>query len=127
MAMLQAMGAIANGGVAVAPRLVRSESSADNRMLSAQTADTLRQMMAYNVSSNYGSANYPGLSLCAKSGTAEVGGDTAPHAWFVGFLENAEAPLAFVVFIENGGSGSANAGALANTVLQSALRHLTEK
>ena len=127
MAMLRAMGAIANGGVAVAPRLVRSESSADNRMLSAQTADTLRQMMAYNVSSNYGSANYPGLSLCAKSGTAEVGGDTAPHAWFVGFLENAEAPLAFVVFIENGGSGSVNAGALANTVLQSALRHLTEK
>lgn len=122
MAMLRAMGAIANGGVAVSPRLVRSESSEKTRMLSAETADRLREMMAYNVKSNYGEANYPGLSLCAKSGTAEVGGNAAPHAWFVGFLEKEDAPYAFVAFIENGGSGSANAGSLANKVLQSAIK-----
>ncbi len=127
MAVLQAMGAIANGGNAISPRLLSSESSGSNRMISAETADTLRQMMAYNVSANYGSGNYPGLSIRAKSGTAEVGGDAVPHAWFVGFLQNEEAPLAFVVLIENGGSGSANAGALANTILQSALRRLAEE
>ena len=124
MAMLRAVGAIANGGEAAAPHLLYGETAGSRRMLSMQTADTLKEMMAYNVHANYGDANYPGLALCAKSGTAEVGGDAAPHAWFVGFLDDEEAPLAFVVLIENGGSGSQNAGTVANAVLQSAVKRM---
>ena len=79
-------------------------------------------MMRYNVQTSYGDDNYPGLNLCAKSGTAEVGGDMSPHAWFVGFIDNEETPLAFVVVVENGGWGSQTAGTVANTVLQEAVK-----
>jgi len=124
MSVLRVLGAIANNGIAVTPRLISARRSADAKLFDEETAATLTEMMAYNVETNYGKANYPGLSLCAKSGTAEVGGDAAPHAWFVGFLENEESPLAFVVLIENGGSGSDVAGTVANTVLQSAVQRM---
>lgn len=123
MSMLRAMGAVANHGTAVSPHLLYGEHASRRRVLSEKTAETLKSMMAYNVHANYGDANYPGLALCAKSGTAEIGGG-APHAWFVGFLDDESAPLAFVVLIENGGSGSQNAGTVANTVLQSAVKRL---
>ena len=57
------------------------------------------------------------MDLCAKSGTAEVGGEQLPHAWFAGFLRNEEAPYAFVVLVENGGGGNSVAGSVAGKVL----------
>ena len=44
-------------------------------------------------------------SVCAKSGTAEVGGDQKPNAMFTGFVIDEGYPLAFIVTIENGGYG----------------------
>lgn len=127
---MTSMGAIANGGVPVKPYFISSiksytgmtirsgRTSKGSRMLSADIADKLADLMASNVDINYGKWNYPGLDLCAKSGTAEVGGDKTPNAVFVGFTRNEDLPLAFVVVIENGGSGSEYAGSVANTVLQ---------
>ena len=57
------------------------------------------------------------MDLCAKSGTGEVGGGKAPNAWFAGFLRNEDAPYAFVVLVENGGSGAEAAGGVAAKVL----------
>ncbi|MBO5975637.1 MAG: penicillin-binding protein, partial [Oscillospiraceae bacterium] len=65
----------------------------------------------------YGTWLFPGLEMCAKSGTAEVG-DGSSHSWFTGFITNEGHPYAFTVIIENAGGGLRNAGALANTVLQ---------
>lgn len=132
LAFLRLMGAYANGGVAVTPRFVLSAADpsgiqttvtrqSSERLVDEKTANAMRELMAYNVSANYGAGNYPGLDLCAKSGTAEVGSDAQPHAWFTGFLRNEDAPLAFIVLIENGGSGSKVAGAAANKVLQAAV------
>lgn len=127
---MTAMGGIANGGVPVKPYFISSIKShtgmtvrigkAKNgtRMLPTDIANKLSDLMASNVEINYGEWNYPGLDLCAKSGTAEVGGDKTPNAVFVGFTRNEDLPLAFVVVIENGGSGSEYAGSVANTVLQ---------
>lgn len=126
-AMLRAVAAIANNGEAVTPHILKSEGSSKERIISEKTAQTLTLLMSNNVTNNYGQANYPGLDLCAKSGTAEVGGDSVPHAWFTGFIRRDDAPLAFIVFIENGGSGSANAGKVANTVLQSAVSRLSDQ
>lgn len=137
LAFLRLMGAFANEGVAVTPRFVLSVKGASGietpvtrktsgRLVNEKTANAMRELMAYNVSANYGAGNYPGLDLCAKSGTAEVGGDAQPHAWFAGFLRNEDAPLAFVVLIENGGSGSKVAGAAANKVLQAAVAAIRE-
>lgn len=58
-------------------------------------------MMRNNVKANYGDGNYPGLSLHAKTGTAEVGRGKSPHSWFVGFSGD----YAFAVCLENSGYG----------------------
>ena len=43
------------------------------------------------------------------------------NAWFTGFLQSEENPLAFIVLVENGGSGSQVAGKVAKQVLAAAV------
>lgn len=125
------VGSIANNGIRVAPRLIKSQTGFDavlpnsgaqkKRILSEETARTLGAMMRNNVVSEYGERNFKGLELCAKSGTAEVGGNQKPHSWFVGYLDREDYPLAFVVVVENGGTGSKVAGSVAAKVLKEAV------
>lgn len=127
--MLIYMGSIANGGRVVVPQIIAAVKTAGNfplsiylpkprtKLISGDTAATLKAMMRNNVVNNYGEGGLSGYNLCAKSGTAEVGDGTS-HAWFVGFLDSAENPYAFVVLVEHGGSGAKVAGSVANTVLQ---------
>ncbi|MBR1497650.1 MAG: penicillin-binding protein [Oscillospiraceae bacterium] len=119
--LLRFVGAIANGGVACGPVLLAGERASTERILDTATADTLKAMMSYNVAWSYGGWNFPGLKLCAKSGTAEIGDGTS-HAWFTGFLDDPDHPYAFVVVIEHGGGGLANAGPVANALLQEAVK-----
>jgi len=122
-AMLRYVSAIAGDGTLREPTLLLGESGSKTKLLSADTAGQLKAMMNYNVVSAYGEWNFPGLvNVCAKSGTAEVG-DGSSHAWFTGFLDDPDNPYAFVVVIENGGSGLRNAGSVANTVLQAAVQN----
>ena len=119
--MLRYVSAIANGGSVVEPSLLLdTPSGSTTSLLSTATANKLRDMMNYNVSAHYGTNRFPGLNLCAKTGTAEVGDGTS-HAWFTGFLLDDAHPYAFVVLVENAGGGLTNAGAVANTVLQAAV------
>lgn len=120
LAMLRLSAAIANGGTVAEPTLLAGDKPSHINIMSTDTADKLKAMMNYNVAAVYGEWNFPGLRLCAKSGTAEVG-DGTPHAWFTGFLDDGAHPYAFVVVIENGGGGARNAGPVANTVLQRAI------
>ena len=92
--------------------------------MEASTAGRLKQMMNYNVVDHYnGEENFPGLKLCAKTGTAELGDGTS-HAWFVGFLANDEHPFAFVTLVERGGYGLSTSGPIANNVLQWAVENI---
>ena len=120
LAMLRLSAAIAHGGTVCEPTLLAGDAAEQNCIMSTDIADKLKAMMNYNVVSVYGAWNFPGLALCAKSGTAEVGDGTS-HAWFTGFLDDAAHPWAFVVVLENAGSGARNAGPVANTVLQKAV------
>jgi len=116
-AMLRYVAAIANGGNAVEMRLLYGVGSVrSSRIMNAQTAVRLGELLDHHTD-----ANFPGLQVHAKSGTAEVGGDLRPHAWFVGYITNEGHPLAFVVVIEHGGGGLAQAGVVANRVLQAAV------
>ena len=87
------------------------------RLIESDTAEVLADMMARNVTETYGASRFPNMDICAKSGTAEVGGGKAPNAWFAGFLRGEDTPYAFVVLVENGGSGADVAGAVAAQVL----------
>ena len=127
-ALMVYMGAVANGGKAAVPQLVlRTENSlgwsmpylkhSTGRLIETDTAELLADMMARNVTETYGASRFPNMDICAKSGTAEVGGGKAPNAWFTGFLRNEDAPYAFVVLVEEGGSGADAAGNVAARVL----------
>ena len=111
------MGAIAGGGSGAEPYIVsqvtnggeityQAKTTSTGRLMSEETAATVREYMRNNVQSVYGSGNFPGLSVCAKSGTSQLGGTEVSNAMFAGFVENEEYPLAFIVVVENGGYGS---------------------
>ena len=130
---LRFVGAIAGGGKTAEPRLISSvkgplgfehkyKSKTTDQLLSEETASQIKDMMKNNVETTYGESNFPGLDIYAKSGTAEVGGGKAPNSWFTGFIDDPDHPYAFIVLVENGGSGSQVAGAVANAVLQAAVK-----
>ena len=76
------------------------------RIMSEALAALLEEYMANNVTQIYGAGNFPGLTVCAKSGTAEVGGGKKPNAMFTGFVLDDKYPLAFICVVENGGYGA---------------------
>ena len=121
--MLRFMGAIANDGVAVELQLRSRQglgalaSPNTERLMDSSTARRLAEVIEIQ-----NRANFPGLELYAKTGTAQVGGDQLPHAWFAGYITNQGLPLAFVVIVENAGGGAAVAAPIANRVLQAAVR-----
>ncbi len=127
--MLTVMGAIASGGQAAEPYVLSSivtpsgttisrtrTHSVDKRYFSETTAAALKDLMRSNVSTYYGDGRFGDMKLCAKTGTAEVDGEK-PHAWFIGFSSNTAFPYAFVVVVQNGGSGSEVAIPVAAKVL----------
>lgn len=120
---LRFMGVLAGGGTAAEPYLVSAAGSSPaetrqtERLLREDTASVLRTYMAANVETVYGAGHFPGLTVCAKSGTAEIGEGIMPHATFAGFCADPELPLAFFIVVENGGAGSAVCAPIAGRVL----------
>lgn len=129
MAMIA--GAVANGGTAVSPYIVRDDGSlmnklgiatnkdGDTNMLSASTAVKLQGLM--KAAANFYSESYGitvgGLPFCAKTGTAERGDGKAETAWFVGYTEDPNHPYAFAVVVEEGGSGALAAAPVADAAV----------
>ncbi|POX38740.1 PbsX family transcriptional regulator [Streptomyces sp. Ru73] len=87
--------------------------------LDAKVADDLRAMMRATVTSGSGHAlkDLPGQPH-AKTGTAEFGTAKPPrtHAWMIGYQGGSD--LAWAVFLEDGGSGGADAGPVAARFLK---------
>lgn len=111
------MGAIANGGTGVKPYIIgeievgiqttyRAKTERTERIMSESTARVLKEYLRNNVETKYGDQNFPGLTVCAKTGTGEVGGDQKPNAMLAGFVENEEYPYAFIACVEDAGYGS---------------------
>jgi len=122
------MGAIAGDGTGALPRIMERVDCGDDttyqaktektdRLMSKQTAKTLQEYMRNNVISVYGSGNFPGMTVCAKSGTSELGGEEISNAMFSGFVMDEQYPLAFMVVVENGGYGSGTCVPILSKVL----------
>jgi len=120
--MLRFVGAIANEGSAVELHFKQRTGLSSfiptrtQRILNRNTANHLEEIIEIQ-----NRQNFPGLDIYAKSGTAQVGGNNNPHAWYVGYIKNPDHPYAFVVIVENGGGGTAVAAPIANRVLQEAV------
>lgn len=132
------MGSVANGGVAAMPYVVSSvknpsgdvvyeaEANMLDRTMKEATANRLVEMMRDDVVYNYGTYNFPDVYVCAKSGTAEVEGQD-PNAMFAGFVVDEEYPLAFIVVVEDSGSGSQVCSSIAGAVLQACMDSMDQK
>ena len=110
------IGAVANGGTPVQPCVVKTIATGGQttyqasvtvleQIMSPETAATLQEYMRNNVANKYGDGNFGGLTVCAKTGTAEVGEGQRPNAMFCGFVQDEQYPLAFIVCVEDGGYG----------------------
>ena len=123
--MLRFLCAVANGGTLIEPHMIRTNAEPERTLLlQPYTAEKLISMMNYNAVSHYNAEEmFPGLKVCAKTGTAEIGNDLS-HSWFVGFLDDEEHPYAFVTLVERGGFGLTKAGAATSEVLKWAVENL---
>ncbi len=126
--MLTLLGAVANKGTAVLPFAVSSVATPTGKeikkteaqteiYLTSEVSDKVSQIMRKTVEENYGDNNFKGLSMCGKTGTAEVNDEQKPHSWFVGFSQNEQCPVAIVVVVENGGWGASTALPIASEVM----------
>jgi peptidoglycan glycosyltransferase len=137
MAMVAAT--IGNRGVLMSPFLVREVRAPDlsvlnrtrphelGQAISAQTADTLAQMMVTVVEQGTGSnAQIPGVSVGGKTGTAQQDKNRKPHAWFVSLAPINDPKVAVAVVLEDGGgaaevSGNQLAAPIAKAVMLAVL------
>lgn len=112
--------AIANGGYLVTPRLVMRDAVPAPQRIAPVSAETLQEVMeAMRQTVTTGSARSLGslsLAVAGKTGTAQVGGDKPPHAWFTGFAPFDNPEIAVTVLIEHGGEGSVAAVPVARDI-----------
>lgn len=123
--MMVLMGAIANGGEYVQPKLTQESQlfpgllpGEDRTLVTATEAQNLTQLLRNNVENYYGDWLFPtGMNVCAKTGTGEVGEGKAPNCWMVGFCDSVDYPYAFAILVEEGTGGIESAGSVASAVL----------
>ncbi len=124
------LGAIAGGGEAAQPHLVASVRLGDEttykaqpkstgRLMDEEIALTLQNYMRRNVKEVYGAGKFGDLTVCAKSGTSQLGGGQKSNAMFAGFVTDEAYPLAFIVVVENGGYGASTCTPIISKVLAS--------
>ena len=134
---------IANGGVRMKPQLVRNILAPDLSVLdrtgpeqvgvamSRVTADQIRDLMVAAENSYRNDGKINGVSIAAKTGTAEHGADpknTPPHGWYVAFAPAGNPQVAIAVLVENGGdrnleaTGDSLAAPIGRAVIGAALQ-----
>lgn len=134
---------IANGGIRMKPQLVRNILAPDLSVLdsfvpeqadtamSRSTADQIRDMMVAAENSYRNEGKITGVSIAAKTGTAEHGADpknTPPHGWYVAFAPAENPQVAIAVLVENGGNegleatGGSLAAPIGRAVIAAALQ-----
>src|SRR4051794_7127249 len=143
--MVAAVSAVANGGLYVAPRVVRAvyrdgrryqlAAKTLRRTVSADTAATLTTIMETVVTSGTAKrAQIPGYTIAGKTGTAQklINGrysHSDHNASFVGFIPSRSPELAIVVVIDsakgpNGDHGGTVAAPIFRNIAESALHYL---
>jgi penicillin-binding protein A len=134
MAMVAA--AIGNDGWMMEPYLVEKITRPDGslvvargprairRAMSGAIAAQMRKNMRAGVEYGFGKAAQqvdPSIALVGgKSGTAEHGAGTTPHAWFIALAPFDQPRYAVAVMVESGGEGSRVGAQLAGSVIKAA-------
>ncbi len=142
--VVNAYAALANGGALYKPHLVKEVRNPQKDLLfqaepevigqlglSAETRgwveEGLRAVVEWGTAKD--AINVPGISVSAKTGTAEYcdrysqcldrdGRVKTSHAWFAAYAPSQNAQVAVVVFVYGGGEGSATSAPVANAILR---------
>ena len=141
---------VANGGVRYRPQFVKEVEGLDGGVarayppvveervdISPETLQIVRDAMADVVNGAGGTAHkaaLPGITVCAKTGTAQVVGnqgslvagedeDKMPekyrdHAWLIAFAPKEHPQIAIACLVEHGGHGGAAAAPIVHDVMQ---------
>jgi peptidoglycan glycosyltransferase len=133
--------AVANKGLLMKPYLVDQILGPDVTVISQTKPEPLRQatspevaaqltqMMVGVVAHGTGTAaQISGVEVAGKTGTAQHGANSTPHAWFIGFAPAVNPVVAVAVLVENGGAlgseatGGRVAAPIAAQVIKAVLR-----
>lgn len=116
---------VANEGQMPRPTLLLHQIEPARPVISQETAQVIRQAMVLAVAEGpAGQAALPGVTVAGKVGTAKVGDEAIPHAWFIGFAPAGpgETPhFAIAVVVEHSGQGGQIAAPIAAQSLALAL------
>ena len=127
--MCMIAAAVANDGIMMEPRIllqatgttgtqrVQFEPIVYRTAMTPEVAATVRSYMRSVVTNGTGrSAHVEGLTICGKTGTAEIDTQEKDNAWFVGFIDNDNLPFAVCVAVEESGTGGSVAAPIAQKI-----------
>jgi penicillin-binding protein 2 len=108
--MLRAIAGIASRGTLVTPSILKSVDGkpigkTQQVSFTSSEYDVVHQAMRLDVTDPDGTATIlqdPGLAVAAKTGTAQINGNTRVNSWIEGFFPANNPQYAFVVLMENG-------------------------
>ncbi len=122
--ILRLVSIIAKEGEKTEPQLIIEKTNAkkDNKLeiaIKKSHLQIIKKSMLNVVESDYGTGQLARVDfdkIAAKTGTAQVPPKTA-HSWIAGFFPYDNPEIAFVVFVEHGGSGGVTAAKVAKQML----------
>lgn len=127
--MCMITAAVANDGVMMEPRLVRSAVSQTghvrmeyssrvyrNVMTEGQAAVLQEYMRAVVTGGTGTAAAISGVKVCGKTGSAEKDNQADTNAWFVGYLDEEASPYAIAIVVEDAGGGGSVAAPMARQI-----------
>ena len=129
--MCMVASGIANDGVMMEPRLYLDVTGQNGsrrssfsprvyrRATDTETAGIIKAYMRSVVTGGTGTgAAISGVKVCGKTGSAELDTQENTNAWFVGFLDEENAPYALSIVVENAGGGGSVAAPIARKIFQ---------
>ena len=129
--------AIANDGAMVEPKLLKGiigslnysnyifKTKVHSHPLTVDEAQKMKELMRACVTEGTGSAaGLKNYKVGGKTGTAEVSenGQIKSHAWFTGYVDDADHPLAIAVVLEKAGTGGSKAAPIAGDIFARAIK-----
>lgn len=121
--MLRMVASVANGGKLVHPSLIKDASNKQKEInlgFKKQNIQTVQRGMQKVVESNYGTGQLARVDfgeMAAKTGTAQAPPKES-HAWMAGYFPYKKPEIAFVAFLEHGGSGGMDASQIILNVVK---------
>jgi peptidoglycan glycosyltransferase len=102
--------------------IVRIEPRPWKQAISGGVAADVREAMVVSASEGYARAGAPaGIAIGGKTGSAQLGGNSEPHAWYMAFAPADDPQLVVIVLVERGGLGGDVAAPIARELISTAL------